>query len=162
VGVPHRLQAAPLKGTLAMKPCITVITLGVDDLERAVAFYRDGLGLATKGIIGTEFENGAVAFFNLQNGLKLALWPRCSLAADTGLPLLSPTAQASSALELSLGHNVDSREAVDAVMRQAAEAGARTVKPAQETFYGGYAGHFQDPDGHLWEVVFNPGLAELG
>ncbi len=145
-----------------MKPCITVITLGVDDLERAVAFYRDGLGLATKGIIGTEFENGAVAFFNLQNGLKLALWPRCSLAADTGLPLLSPTAQASSALELSLGHNVDSREAVDAVMRQAAEAGARTVKPAQETFYGGYAGHFQDPDGHLWEVVFNPGLAELG
>lgn len=145
-----------------MQPRITVITLGVDELERAVAFYRDGLGLATKGIIGTEFENGAVAFFNLQAGLKLALWPRRSLAADTGLLLLSPTAQASSALELSLGHNVDSREAVDAVMRQATEAGARIVKPAQETFYGGYAGHFQDPDGHLWEVVFNPGLAELG
>lgn len=145
-----------------MKPHITVITLGVDDLERAVAFYRDGLGLSTKGIIGTELENGAVAFFNLQNGLKLALWPRSSLAADTGLPLLSTTPQASSALELSLGHNVESREAVDAVMQQAAEAGARTVKPAQDTFYGGYAGYFQDPDGHVWEVVFNPGLDDLG
>ncbi len=145
-----------------MKPGISVITLGVDNLERAVAFYRDGLGLATKGIIGTEFEHGAVAFFNLQNGLKLALWPRRSLAADTGLPLLSPTAQASSALELSLGHNVDSREEVDAVLRQAVDAGARLVKPAQDTFYGGYAAYFQDPDGHLWEVVFNPGLAELG
>jgi catechol 2,3-dioxygenase-like lactoylglutathione lyase family enzyme len=145
-----------------MKPGISVITLGVDNLERAVAFYRDGLGLATQGIIGTEFEHGAVAFFNLQNGLKLALWPRRSLAADTGLPLLSPTAQASSALELSLGHNVDSREDVEAVLRQAVDAGARVVKPAQDTFYGGYAAYFQDPDGHLWEVVFNPGLAELG
>lgn len=140
-----------------MKPQITVITLGVDDLERAVAFYREGLGWPTKGIIGAELENGAVAFFNLQEGLKLALWPRRSLAADTGLPLLASTAQ-----ELSLGHNVDSRDAVDAVMRQATQAGARIVKPAQETFYGGYAGYFQDPDGHVWEVVFNPGLAELG
>ena len=145
-----------------MKPHITVITLGVDDLERSVAFYRDGLGLATKGIIGTEFENGAVAFFNLQGGLKLALWPRRSLAADTGLPLLSASAQASSALEFSLGHNVDSRDEVDAVMQQATSAGARIVKPAQDTFYGGYAGYLQDPDGHLWEIVFNPGLAELG
>jgi len=144
-----------------MKAHVTVITLGVDDLERSVAFYRDGLGLATKGIIGAEFENGAVAFFNLQNGLKLALWPRRSLAADTGLPLLSPTARASSALEFSLGHNVDSREEVDAVMQQATEAGARIVKPAQDTFYGGYAGYLQDPDGHLWEIVFNPGLAKL-
>lgn len=145
-----------------MKPHITVITLGVDDLERAVAFYRDGMGLATQGIVGTEFEHGAVAFFNLQHGLKLALWPRRSLASDTGLPLLSTSAQVSSALELSLGHNVDSRAEVDAVMQQAADAGARIVKPAQETFYGGYAGHFQDPDGHLWEVVFNPGLDALG
>ncbi len=145
-----------------MKAHVTVITLGVDDLERSVAFYRDGLGLATKGIIGAEFENGAVAFFNLQNGLKLALWPRRSLAADTGLPLLSPTAQASSALEFSLGHNVDSRDEVDTVMQQATNAGARIVKPAQDTFYGGYAGYLQDPDGHLWEIVFNPGLAELG
>ena len=140
-----------------MNPHITLLTLGVDDLERAVAFYRDGLGLRTKGIIGEEFENGAVAFFNLQSGLKLALWPRNSLAADSGLP-----PQPSSALELSIGHNVDSAEEVDAVMHQAAQAGARIVKAAQATFYGGYAGYFQDPDGHLWEVAFNPGFAALG
>lgn len=139
-----------------MKPSITIITLGVDDLERAVTFYRDGLGLATKGIIGTEFENGAVAFFDLQHGLKLGLWPRKSLAADSGLPL-----QARAGTEVSLGHNVGSSDEVDTVMAQAAAAGATIVKAAQPTFYGGYAGYFQDPDGHLWEVVFNPGLASL-
>ena len=140
-----------------MNPHITLLTLCVDDLERAVAFYRDGLGFSTKGIIGTEFENGAVAFFNLQSGLKLALWPRKSLSADSGLPLQSP-----SETELSLGHNVASREEVDSVMRRAEHAGAKIVKRAQSTFYGGYAGYFQDPDGHLWEVAFNPGFASLG
>ncbi|MGE0347863.1 VOC family protein [Hydrogenophaga sp.] len=142
-----------------MHPHVTVITLTVDDLERAVAFYRDGLGWPTQGIIGTEFENGAVAFFNLQGGLKLGLWPRRSLAADTGLPL-SP--RHAVGLDVALGHNVGSRDEVDAVMRLVTRAGAHTVKPAQDTFYGGYAGYFRDPDGHLWEVVFNPGLAELG
>lgn len=140
-----------------MNPRVTLITLGVDDLERAVAFYRDGLGLGTKGIVGTEFENGAVAFFKLDSGLKLALWPRRSLAADSGLPLQPP-----SSTEFSLAHNVASPQEVDAVMQQAERAGARIVKPAQRTFYGGYAGYFQDPDGHLWEVAFNPGLADLG
>ena len=140
-----------------MQPRITLITLGVDDLERAVAFYRDGLGLDTQGIVGTEFDNGAVAFFNLASGLKLALWPRRSLAADTGLPLQAP-----SSTEFSLAHNVASPAEVDAVMRQAERAGARLVKPAQPTFYGGYAGYFQDPDGHLWEIAFNPGFASLG
>jgi catechol 2,3-dioxygenase-like lactoylglutathione lyase family enzyme len=140
-----------------MKPRITLITLGVDDLERAVAFYRDGLGFATKGIVGAGFENGAVAFFNLESGLKLALWPRTSLAADSGLPLQAP-----SATEFSLAHNVASQEEVDAVMRQAKRAGARIVKAAQPTFYGGYAGYFQDLDGHLWEVAYNPGLSSLG
>jgi uncharacterized protein len=140
-----------------MNPHITLITLGVDDLERAVAFYRDGLGLSTKGITGTRFENGAVAFFNLQSGLKLALWPRKSLAADAGLPLQQP-----SETELSLGHNVASRQEVDTVMLQAEQAGAKIVKHAQPTFYGGYAGYFQDPDGHLWEVAFNPEFASLG
>jgi len=134
-----------------MKPRITVITLGVDDLARAVAFYRDGLGLTTSGIVGTEFEHGAVAFFDLQNGLKLALWPRSSLAHDTGLAL-----DAASAIEFTIGHNVGSQHEVDAVMAQAARAGATIVKAAQATFWGGYAGYFQDPDGHLWEVVFNP------
>ena len=140
-----------------MQPRVTLLTLGVDDLERAVAFYRDGLGFATQGIIGKEFENGAVAFFNLESGLKLALWPRRSLAADTGLAL-----QPRSATDLSIGHNVASQQEVDSVMRQAALAGATIVKPAHTTFYGGYAGYFQDPDGHLWEVSFNPGFAALG
>ena len=136
-----------------MKPRITVLTLAVDDLERSVAFYRS-LGFSTDGIVGREFENGAVAFFDLQTGLKLALWPRKSLAADVGLPVGE-----TSALEFSVGHNVWSRDEVDAVMEQAGDAGAVIVKNAAATFYGGYAGYFQDPDGHLWEVVFNPGLA---
>ncbi len=140
-----------------MNPHITLLTLAVDNLERAVAFYRDGLGFTTKGIIGAELENGAVAFFNLQSGLKLALWPRKSLSADSGLPL-----QASSGVEFSIGHNVSSRQEVDSVMRHAEQAGAKIVKSAQPTFYGGYAGYFQDPDGHLWEVAFNPGFASLG
>ena len=122
-----------------------------------MAFYRDGLGFTTKGIIGKEFENGAVAFFNLESGLKLALWPRKSLAADTGLVLQAP-----SATELSLGHNVASDVEVDAVMSLAGKAGAKIIKPAQKTFYGGYAGYFQDPDGHLWEVAHVPGFEALG
>lgn len=140
-----------------MKPQITVLTLGVADLERAVAFYRDGLGFATKGIVGKEIENGAVAFFNLQSGLKLALWPRSSIAADAGLPV-----SGSSPTDFTIGHNVGSRDEVDAVLRRAAAAGATIVKPAHATSYGGYAGYFQDPDRHVWEVVFNPGFDSLG
>jgi uncharacterized protein len=134
-----------------MKPRITVITVGVDDLERSFNFYRDGLKLKSDGIIGMEFEHGAVAFFELQPGLRLALWPRDSLAHDSGLP-----PGAASATEFSLGHNVSSKAEVDAVMDQARSAGALIVKRAQETFWGGYAGYFQDPDHHLWEVVWNP------
>jgi catechol 2,3-dioxygenase-like lactoylglutathione lyase family enzyme len=134
-----------------MQPRITLITLGVDDLERAVRFYRDGLGLKTDGIVGTEFAYGAVAFFDLQAGLKLALWPRTSIAHDTGLPLASPSPTA-----FTLGHNVASKGDVDAVMAQATRAGAVVVQPAHDTLWGGYAGYFQDPDGHLWEVAWNP------
>jgi uncharacterized protein len=134
-----------------MKPRITIITLGVDDLERSLAFYRDGLGLPTQGIVGKEFEYGAVAFFDLQNGVKLALWPRRSIAHDTNLTL-----QSRSATELTIGHNVTSKEEVDAVMEQAKGAGAKIIKPAQETFWGGYAGYFQDPDDHVWEIAWNP------
>ncbi len=136
-----------------MKPRITVITIGVDDLERSLRFYRDGLGLKTEGIIGEEFEYGAVAFFDLQAGLKLAIWPRKSISHDSGLSLSSP-----SPTEFTLGHNVSSKAQVDAVMEQAKNAAAVIVKPAQETFWGGYAGYFQDPDRHLWEVVWNPQL----
>ncbi|MBU6503891.1 MAG: VOC family protein [Burkholderiaceae bacterium] len=134
-----------------MKPRISLMTLGVDDLERSLRFYRDGLGLATDGIIGTEFEYGAVAFFDLQAHLKLAIYPRKSLARDSGLPVEPP-----SGTEFSIGHNVSSKAEVDAVMQQASGAGAVIVKPAQDTFWGGYAGYFQDPDHHLWEVAWNP------
>jgi uncharacterized protein len=133
-----------------MKPRISVITIGVDDLERSVAFYRDGLGLSTEGIVGTEFEYGAVAFFGLQSGLQLAVWPRSSIARDSGMRQASP-----SPTEFTLGHNVATREEVDAVMQQAKKAGAVIVKDAHDTFWGGYAGDFQDPDGHLWEIAWN-------
>lgn len=92
-------------------------------------------------------------FFDLQAGLKLALWPRKSLAHDSGMSLANP-----SATEVSLGHNTSSRSEVDEVMAQAGDAGAVIVKPAQDTFFDGYAGYFQDPDQHLWEVVWNPHL----
>ena len=136
-----------------MEPRISLITLGVSDLERSVAFYRDGLGLPTDGIIGQEFEHGAVAFFPLAGGLRLALWAQADLAFDTGLQAapVSPTGFA-------LAHNVRERGEVDAVMAAAGRAGASVVKPAQDTFYGGYAGYFQDPDGHLWEVAWNPAM----
>lgn len=138
-----------------MKPRITVLTLGVDDLERALHFYRDGLGFATAGIIGQEFEYGAVVFIQLQAGLRLALWPRKSIAQDTGLPVGPP-----SATEMMLGHNVASKAEVDTIMAQAQTAGAVIVKPAHDTFWDGYSGYFQDPDGHLWEVVWNPQWTE--
>ena len=136
-----------------MKPRITVITLGVDDLERSLSFYRDGMGLATEGIIGAEFEHGAVAFFDLQSGLKLAIWRRDDIAHDSTVPKRPP-----SSTEFTLGHNVNSKEEVDAIMEQATRAGAKVVKPAQSTFWGGYAGYFLDPDQHLWEILWNPQL----
>lgn len=133
------------------------MTLGVADLERSLSFYRDGLGLPTKGIVGQEFEHGAVAFFDLSGGLKLALWAQADIAHDTGLPMrpVSPTA-------FTIGHNVMRREEVDQIMDAAERAGAEIVKPAQDTFYGGYAGYFRDPDGHLWEIVWNPDLLPTG
>lgn len=134
-----------------MQPRITFLTLGVDDLEVALRFYREGLGLESKGIVGTQYEDGAVVFFTMTSGLVLALFPRASLAKDCGLP-----AGPRSPAEFSIGHNVASRAEVDAVMAQAGRAGAKMVKMAQNTFWGGYSGYFSDPDGHLWEVAWNP------
>lgn len=134
-----------------MKPRIGVLTIGVDDLQRALRFYRDGLGLATEGIVGLEFEHGAVVFFDLEGGMKLALWERKNIAHDSSLPVSPP-----SATEFTLGHNVRSKEEVDAVLAEAEQAGARIITNGHATFWGGYAGYFQDPDGHLWEVVWNP------
>lgn len=134
-----------------MKPRVSLVTLGVDDLEAAVRFYRDGLGLHTEGIIGREIEHGAVAFFELQGGLKLGLWPRASIAFDSGLPQ-GPR----STTEFTIAHNVNSAQEVDAVMAQARAAGATIAKDAHKTAWGGYSGYFKDPDGHLWEVAWNP------
>jgi catechol 2,3-dioxygenase-like lactoylglutathione lyase family enzyme len=136
-----------------MKPRITVVTLGVDDLDRALKFYRDGLGLPTRGIVGTEFEHGAVAFFDLQDGLKLAIWPRKDIAHEAKVPL-----GLRSATECTIGHNVASKAEEDAVMEQVRKAGAIITDPAHDAFWGGYTGSFQDPDGHLWEVVWNPDM----
>ncbi|HET7038377.1 MAG TPA: VOC family protein [Gemmatimonadales bacterium] len=140
-----------------MKARITLLTLGVDDLKRSLRFYRDGLGLATRGIVGEEFEHGAVVFFDLEGGLKLALYSRDDIAHDATLARSAP-----SPTEFTIGHNVRTREEVDAVMAQASRAGAAIVSPARETFWGGYAGYFQDPDGHLWEVAWNPKLLPAG
>ena len=136
-----------------MKARISVLTIGVDNLERSLAFYRDGLGLRTEGIVGTEFEHGAVVFFDLEGGLKLALWARDNIAWDSSVARSQP-----SPTEFTLGHNVRTQQEVDTVMSQAERAGATIVKRAATTFWGGYAGYFQDPDGHLWEVLWNPQL----
>lgn len=133
-----------------MKPRINILTIGVSDLEKSLKFYRDGMGLKTQGIVGTEFEHGAVVFFDLQNGMKLALYERKNLAWDSGIKK-----QLASTVEFSIGHLVQSYKEVDSVMKQAEKAGANIIKPAQKTFWGGYAGYFQDPDGHLWEIAHN-------
>jgi catechol 2,3-dioxygenase-like lactoylglutathione lyase family enzyme len=136
-----------------MKPRISVITLGVDDLERSLAFYRDGLGLPTKGIIGTEFEDGAVVFFDMSEDLILALYPRSALAKDAKVPVSPPSPS-----ELTIGQLVRSKKEVDAIMQQAEKAGAHVTDPARDRFWGGYSGYFQDLDGHLWEIVWNPAV----
>ncbi len=127
-----------------MQPRINLITLGVTDLPRAIAFYQ-ALGLPRY-----PFESEGVAFFEL-NGSWLALYPWDALAADAGLP-----PEGNGFRGFTLAHNVASREAVDQVMAEAAAAGARIVKPAQETFWGGYSGYFADPDEFLWEVAHVP------
>ncbi len=134
-----------------MKPRIKVITLGVNDLESSLAFYRDGLGLPTQGIIGTEFEDGAAVFFDMNDDLILALYPRTSLAKDAKVPVSPPSPS-----DLSIGHIVGSKEEVDAIMQQAERAGAHVTDPAHDRFWGGYSGYFQDLDGHLWEIAWNP------
>lgn len=136
-----------------MQPSISFITLTVENLERAVAFYRDGLGWPTKGIEGTQYENGAVAFFKLEHNLMFALWPRQSLANETRL-----TYDANAPTNVLLAHNVSSQAQVDQVLTEAKQAGAAWIKPAKPTAWGGYAGYFMDPEQHLWEVVYNPHL----
>ncbi len=130
-----------------MQPRISIITLGVNDLERATAFYEEGLGLPRH-----PFE-GQISFFAL-NGTWLALYPWEALAEDAQVP--SGQAAGESFRGVTLAHTMDSKDGVDAVLAQAVAAGATLVKPAQDVFWGGYSGYFADPDGHLWEVAWNP------
>jgi uncharacterized glyoxalase superfamily protein PhnB len=129
-----------------MQPRLTIVTLGVEDFGRALAFYRDGLGLPAEALLDD------IAFFHL-GGVRLALYGRKALAEDAQVP-----AEGSGFRGVTLAHNVASKEEVDAVLEEAVRAGARLVKPAQDVFWGGYSGYFADPDGHLWEVAWNPHL----
>ena len=142
-----------------MEARIDIITLAVADLERALAFYRDGLGLESRGVIGTEFVGddvdpaGAVALFELPSGLFLSLYPRTELAKDAKVPLGPPKTG-----EFSIGHAVAGRVEVDAMLTQAQAAGATLTDQPHDRPWGIYSGYFRDPDGHLWEVLHNPRL----
>jgi catechol 2,3-dioxygenase-like lactoylglutathione lyase family enzyme len=136
-----------------MKPNIRVLTLAVNDLDRALAFYRDGLGLPTKGIVGQQFEHGAVVFFRLEGGLILALYPSAYLSKDAKI-----TATDTRLGSVSIGHLVESKAEVDALVAQAERAGGVITDPPQDRFWGGYSGYFHDRDGHLWEIAWNPEL----
>ena len=142
-----------------MKPRIHVITLAVADLDRALAFYRDGLGFPTEGLIGTEFKgdgtipDGTTAVFHLDGGLMLSIYPRSELAKDAAIPLVP--AQPG---EFSIGHVVASRAEVDDVIELAKAAGAAVIDAPHQRPWGIYSGYFHDPDGHLWETIWNPAL----
>src|SRR5436305_804449 len=140
-----------------MEPHIDVITLAVGDLERSLAFYREGLGLEAPGVTGTAFAGdeanaaGAVVMFQLRGGLVLALYPRSELAKDAEIPLGQPKTG-----ELSIGHLVESRAEVDALLAQAERAGAILTGHPHDRPWGIYSGYFRDPDGHLWEIIWSP------
>jgi predicted lactoylglutathione lyase len=134
-----------------MKQRINILTLGVNDLKKSLTFFRDGLGWKTQGIIGTEFENGETVVFELNNGMLFSLYERKNLAWDSGI-----AQQPESTTEFSIGYLVNNEEEVKIIMEQAEKAGAKIIKPAQKTFWGGYGGYFQDIDGHLWEIIHNP------
>jgi uncharacterized protein len=142
-----------------MRPRVHVLTLAVDDLERSLSFYRDGLGLQSEGVVGTEFtgdENtpaGAVAMFELEGGLILSLYPRTELAKDADIPVGSPSSG-----DFSIGHLVGNKEEVDALLAKAKAAGGTIIGKPHDRPWGIYSGYFKDPDGHLWEIVWNPDL----
>ena len=137
-----------------MEPHVDVLTLAVSDLERALAFYR-ALGLESPGVVGTEFLGddttpaGAAAMFRLRGGLVLALYPRSELAKDAAVALEPSTGA------FSIGHLVSSKEDVDSVLAEAEAAGATLTEEPHERPWGIYSGYFRDPDGHLWEIIWN-------
>ena len=130
-----------------MKPKISIITLGVADLEASLRFYRDGLGFPTH-----DYEEGAGIVFLELEGTWLSLYPREKFPEEApGVEFAAPGTPM-----ITLAHNVASKEEVDAMIRHAVNAGATLIKPPEEAFWGGYSGYFADPDGHLWEVAHNP------
>ena len=139
-----------------MRAKIFFITLAVADLERSVAFYRDGLGWPTEGIVGREFHDqltgadGTIAFFTLDGGLLLGLYERANLGKDAGVP-----AGPVSSTEFSLGIPVDSQADVDRQLAEAEAAGGTLTAPAHMRPFGVYSGYFADPDGHLWEIAWD-------
>jgi uncharacterized protein len=145
----------------AVKPRIHVITLGVDDLERSLSFYRS-LGWESDGVVATEFPGddetaaGAIAMFRLERGLILCIFPRSELAKDAKVSVASPGSS-----QFSIGHAVGSRKAVDALLEAAERAGATVTVRAYDRPFGVYSGYFQDPDGHLWEILYNPALEDV-
>jgi uncharacterized protein len=140
-----------------MEPHIDVITLAVGDLDRSLVFYRDGLGLETTGVVATEFVDeetnaaGAIVIVRLKGGLVLALYPRSELAKDADIPFGPPKTG-----EFSIGQLVESRAEVDVLLAQAEQAGATLTGRPHDRPWGIYSGYFRDPDGHLWEIIWNP------
>jgi len=130
-----------------MEPRISIVTLGVRDLRRAIRFCRDGLGFPTDAK-----DDAAIAFFRTQ-GCRLALYPLDRLAADVSPDTATPAPGFSG---VTLAHNVREKEQVADVLERARQAGGRIVKPAQDVFWAGHSGYFSDPDGHLWEVAWGP------
>jgi uncharacterized protein len=139
-----------------VEPRVDVITLAVEDLERALRFYRDGLGFESRGVIGTQWTdeesgaNGAIAVFKFESGLLLSLYPRSDLAKDAAIPA-GPARPG----EFSLGQLVQSRAEVDELIEKAEAAGAAVTTPRNRP-WGIYSGYFRDLDGHLWEIIWNP------
>ena len=143
-----------------MEPRVNVITLAVEDLERALAFYRDALGLPTKGVVATDLIDhktgaaGTIVIFKLDGGLMLSLYPRAELAKDAAVPAGPPQSG-----EFSLGHIVATRDDVDTLLARAKAAGA-PVTEVHDRPWGIYSGYFRDPDGHLWEIIHNPNRSD--
>lgn len=141
-----------------MQPRINILTIAVDDLEKSHAFYSEGLGLPSNGIVATDLHDdasgadGTIAFFELQDGLLLGLYPRTELAKDASLSMMgSPNST-----EFSMGYTVNSREKVEELLERAKRAGATITEPPRDRPWGIYSGYFQDLDGHLWEIIWNP------
>jgi catechol 2,3-dioxygenase-like lactoylglutathione lyase family enzyme len=146
-----------VKEVVVMKPRIHLITLAVEDLDRSLAFYREGLGLDSEGLVGSEFQGdetnptGTIALFRLGGGLVLSLFPRPELAKDARVPFAPGKSG-----EFSIGHAAGDRAEVDEIIARAAAAGASVTDPPHERPWGIYSGYFQDPDGHLWEILHHP------